>query len=64
MKIIVDAMGGDFAPQAPVEAAARAARELDVEIVLVGNTAVVEKELRKYGYPKDRVSVVHAREVI
>lgn len=64
MKIIVDAMGGDLAPQAPVEAAARAARELDVEIVLVGNTAVIEKELNKYEYPKDKVSIVHAPEVI
>ena len=36
MKIIVDAMGGDNAPMAPVEAAVRAVKELDVEIVLVG----------------------------
>ena len=36
MKIIVDAMGGDNAPMAPVEASVRAVKELDVEIVLVG----------------------------
>ena len=34
MKIIVDAMGGDNAPMAPVEASVRAVKELDVEIVL------------------------------
>ena len=34
MKIIVDAMGGDNTPMAPVEAAVRAVKELDVEIVL------------------------------
>ena len=38
MKIIVDAMGGDNAPQAIVEGALNAARELDVEVVLVGRT--------------------------
>ena len=46
MKIIVDAMGGDNAPMASVEAAVRAVKELDVEIVLVGQKEVVEKELR------------------
>ena len=43
MKIIVDAMGGDNAPMAPVEAAVRAVKELDVEIVLVG-----KKEKRNF----------------
>ena len=33
MKIIVDAMGGDNAPMAPVEAAVRAVKELDVEFL-------------------------------
>ena len=36
MKIIVDAMGGDHAPQAPVMGAIQAAKEYGVEIVLVG----------------------------
>ena len=53
MKIIVDAMGGDNAPMAPVEAAVRAVKELDVEIVLVGKKEVVEKELSAYDYPND-----------
>ena len=65
MKILVDAMGGDHAPKAPVEAAIRAAKELDVHIVLVGDEAVVNRELEKYGdYPKDRISIAHAPEVI
>ena len=34
MRIIVDAMGGDNAPQAPVEGALRAVRELGVEVLL------------------------------
>ena len=48
MKIIIDAMGGDYAPQAPVEAAVKASKELDVEIVLVGDTDTVQNELSKY----------------
>ena len=36
MKIIVDAMGGDNAPKAPVMGAIAAAKTYDVEIILVG----------------------------
>ena len=36
MKIIVDAMGGDNAPQAPVRGALDAIAEYGVEVVLVG----------------------------
>lgn len=65
MKILVDAMGGDHAPQAPVEAAVRAAKELGVHIVLVGDDAVVNRELNKYSdYPKDMISIAHAPEII
>ena len=64
MKIIVDAMGGDNAPMAPVEAAVRAVKELDVEIVLVGQKEVVEKELSAYDYPNDKISIANADEVI
>lgn len=64
MKIIIDAMGGDFAPAAPVEAAVKAVKELGVEIILVGKTDVVEKELSKYNYPNDKITIAHAGEVI
>ncbi len=64
MKIIIDAMGGDYAPQAPVEAACRAVRELDIEVVLVGDTDIVEKELSKHQYPESKITIVHADDVI
>ena len=64
MKIIIDAMGGDHAPQAPVKAAVKAVGELEVEIILVGKTDVVEKELSKYNYNKDKISIAHAEDVI
>ena len=36
MKIILDAMGGDFAPEAPVMGAIDAAKAYGAQIVLVG----------------------------
>lgn len=64
MKIIVDAMGGDNAPAAQVKGAARAAKELDVDIVLVGKTDAINEELRKYTYPEGRITVAEAPDVI
>ncbi len=64
MKIIVDAMGGDNAPEAQVKGAARAAKELGVDIVLVGRTDAINEELRKYAYPEERITIVEAPEVI
>ncbi len=64
MKIIVDAMGGDHAPQVPVEASVRAVNELGINIVLVGDTPVIEKELEKYDYARERIEIVHAPELI
>ncbi|MCD8391172.1 MAG: phosphate acyltransferase PlsX [Firmicutes bacterium] len=64
MKLIIDAMGGDNAPQAPVEAGARAARELGINIVLVGKEQVLKNELSRYTYPEDKLEIVNADEVI
>ncbi len=64
MKILIDAMGGDYAPQAPVEAAAKAVKEFGIDIVLIGDPKVIEDELKKYDYPKERISIVEATEVI
>jgi len=48
MRIAIDAMGGDRAPAAPVEGALRAlATYADVEIVLVGDPALLEAELAR-----------------
>ena len=43
MRIIIDAMGGDNAPQAPVLGAIRAKRELGVDVTLVGRREDIEK---------------------
>ena len=46
--IALDAMGGDFAPRVPVEAAVQACRDPGTEVILVGNRRLLEQELRKY----------------
>ena len=64
MKIIVDAMGGDHAPQAIVSGCIEALKELDVHLVLIGLQEQVESELKKFSYDKSRVTVLHAQEVV
>ena len=49
MKIIVDAMGGDNAPQAPVMGAVQANREYGVDIILVGRGEAILKVLEENG---------------
>ena len=67
MKIALDAMGGDYAPDAIVEGAVMAANELpaDAQIVLIGDQARLEAALRRFGAaPGPRIIVQHAAEVI
>lgn len=61
MKIIVDAFGGDNAPEEIVKGAMRAKDELGVDIILVGK----ENEVRKcLGNRADEVNIINAEEVI
>ncbi len=62
MKIIVDAMGGDNAPEEIVKGAVRARRELGVEIELVGRKEDVERCLAAEGCTD--IPVVDAREIV
>ena len=66
MKIIVDAMGGDNAPFEIVKGSLRAARELDLDIVLTGRENEIARCLKELGCDgvPDRVTVVNATEVI
>ncbi|MDO4273248.1 MAG: phosphate acyltransferase PlsX [Eubacteriales bacterium] len=66
VKVVVDAMGGDNAPAEPVKASVDAVTERqDIQVILTGKKDIIEKELSKYeNYPKDRIQVVHASEVI
>ena len=64
MKIVVDAMGGDFAPQNVVAGVIDAVKEYNVSVTLVGIRERIEEELKKYQYPKDLIEIVHAPEVV
>src|SRR5208282_5487006 len=64
VKIALDAMGGDLAPKANVEGAVAAARDFGIEVVLVGNQAMLEKELAESGGGKLPISIVHASETV
>ena len=66
MRILVDAMGGDNAPEAIALGAIRAAKELDVEVVLVGRGEEILKALQKQGIetlPKG-VEIANADDVV
>ena len=66
MKIILDAMGGDFAPEAPVLGAVEAAKTYGAEITLVGRGEAILEVLKKNGIENlpDGVEVVHADDVV
>jgi len=64
MKIVVDAMGGDFAPHNVVAGVVEAVKEYKVCVTLVGVSDSIEAELKKYQFPKNLIEVVHAPEVV
>ena len=64
MRIILDAMGGDHAPLAPIEGAARAVKELGVSITLCGNEQQIKSLAAEHNIPLDGISVLHTTEVI
>ena len=50
MKIILDAMGGDHAPEAPVLGAIEAAKTFGTQITLVGRGEAILDVMRKHGF--------------
>lgn len=65
MKVVLDAMGGDHAPQVNIEGAVETVQELDdIEVILVGDETAIRKELKGKKYRTDRISIVHASQVV
>lgn len=64
MKIVIDAMGSDSAPAVEVQGAVQAVEELGHDLVLVGDEALVAKELKKYADHSDKIKILHAPEKI
>ncbi len=63
MKIAVDAMGGDRAPEVIVQGTVDAANELGVSIILVGDRQALELELAKTEYASELVEIHHCTQV-
>lgn len=48
MIIILDAMGGDNAPDATIKGAVRAINQIEADILLVGNTEVINQKVKEF----------------
>ncbi|MBQ9852239.1 MAG: phosphate acyltransferase PlsX [Ruminiclostridium sp.] len=59
MKIILDAMGGDHAPLAPVDGAIQAAEKLGVEVILTGSADAIQSALTQLGRKELPKGVTH-----
>lgn len=66
MKIIIDVMGGDNAPEEIVRGAFQAAEEYDTDIIMVGNEDSIIEITDKYKLPIERenISIIHTTEVV
>ena len=66
MRIAVDAMGGDYAPQAVVAGAAQALADFPqiTQLLLIGQTERIEAELRLVGCTDPRIKIISARDVL
>ena len=66
MKIILDAMGGDHAPEAPVLGAIQAAKDFGAQVTLVGRGEAILEAMRKNGIDNlpDGVEIAHAEDVV
>ena len=66
MKIALDAMGGDYAPENIIHGAVLALREFPhiTKLFLTGDTPRIEAELRKHGCSDSRIEIVHTTQVV
>ena len=66
MRIGVDAMGGDFAPESVVLGAIEAQREVlgDVKIVLIGDEGQINEILQREGVSQNSFDIVGTTQVI
>jgi len=63
MRIILDAMGGDNAPEATIKGAVKAIKEIDSEIILVGNEEIINKKVKEI-YKKDNIKEISDKIII
>lgn len=64
MKIAIDAMGGDHGLAPIVEGSIQAIKELDIELVLVGQEEQIRAELDRVKWTDSRLSIQHASQTV
>ena len=66
MRIALDAMGGDYAPQNTVAGAVMALREYPkiTRLFLTGDQEAIRAELSKLGFSDSRIEIVHTTQVV
>lgn len=66
MRIALDAMGGDFAPQNTVAGAVMALKEFPkiTKLFLTGDEAAIKNELKKHACTDPRIQIVHTTQVV
>jgi len=64
VRIALDAMGGDLAPKAALEGAVAAARDFQIETVLVGDRDVIVRELTDFDVRGLPITIEHAPEIV
>jgi glycerol-3-phosphate acyltransferase PlsX len=63
MKIVIDAMGGDNAPDEIIKGVVEAADKVDADLILVGKEDVIKDKLKEYD-KKENIKIKNATEVI
>ena len=64
MRILLDGMGGDHAPEVIVEGAVAAAKEIKDKITIIGHEDKIRACLAKYGTISEKIEVIDASEEI
>jgi len=62
LRIAIDAMGGDFGPRITVPGAVQAARDFDLEVLLVGVESQIRREFDRIDHDGARVAFIDAPE--
>lgn len=60
MIILLDAMGGDNAPEATIKGAIKAIKEIESEIILIGNEDIINQKIKEL-YNKENISEISDR---
>ncbi len=62
--IVVDAMGGDFAPREIVKGAVSAVKDFGIRVILTGQKQTIESELKRYSFGSGKITIVEASEIV